>query len=69
MINKTAVISSNIASVGWENNVLEVTFHKSGTYRAEGVPKSVYEGLVGAKSVGKYFHANVQPLYTLKRVG
>jgi hypothetical protein len=68
MLNKTAVVSSNIASVGWENDVLEVTFHNSGTYRAEGVPKSVYDALVSAKSVGKYFNASVKNAYELKKV-
>ena len=69
MINKTAVQSSNIKEVGWENDTLEISFHGSGTYRAEGVPKSVYDGLVAAKSVGKYFHSNVKNNYKLVKVG
>jgi hypothetical protein len=69
MLNKTAVISSNIASVGWENDTLEVTFASGTTYQYVGVPKSIYDGLVSAKSVGKHFNTNIKNVYSFKKVG
>ena len=51
------VVSSNLASVGFENGILYITFHSGGTYWYRGVPKSVYDALMSAPSHGKYFYA------------
>ena len=57
----TQVQSSNIAAVGWEDEVLEVTFIKGGKYRYNGVPEEIYKLLLNADSVGKAFHRYIRP--------
>ncbi len=59
----TAVFSSDIASVGYENGTLFISFHKGGLYAYKNVPYSVYAGLMNAPSKGKYFHANIRKQY------
>jgi hypothetical protein len=50
------VRSSNIASIGYDASTatLEVEFVTGAVYQYYGVPKSVYEGLMNAKSHGGY---------------
>lgn len=61
-MNRVAVVSSNLASVGYDevSRVLEVEFKHGGVYRYSGVPERVYVGLITAESVGGYFHANIK---------
>lgn len=61
---RTRVKSSVIASVGYdERGRLEVEFHNGRVYSYSEVPSSVYEELVTAESVGKFFNENVRPHY------
>ena len=57
----TQVQSRNTAAVGWEDQVLEVTFIKGGKYRYNGVPEEIYKLLLNADSVGKAFHRYIRP--------
>lgn len=59
----TLVYSSNISSVGYENDTLEIHFHSGGIYQFQDVPRSVYEGLLAAPSKGKYFHKHIKDRY------
>ncbi len=63
------VDSSNLRAIRYDEKeeVLEVAFVKSGTYRYLGVPKVVYEGLRRAKSKGKYLAAHVKNRYEFER--
>lgn len=56
------VASSQIDAVGYDagQRVLGVKFHRSGRYDYTGVPQDVYDGMLAAESVGKYFGANVK---------
>jgi len=56
------VSSSQIAAVGYDagERVLGVQFHRGARYDYAGVPREVYEGLIAAESVGKYFGANIK---------
>jgi len=56
------VASSQIDAVGYDagQRVLGVQFHRSGRYDYTGVPQDVYDGMLAAESVGKYFGANVK---------
>lgn len=56
MIERTAVQSSNIRSVGYdpETRVLHVEF-ALGVYSYEDVPPDLAEGLLTSSSVGSYF--------------
>jgi hypothetical protein len=57
--------SNNISSVGYDgnNNTLAVEFKDGTVYHYENVPKDDYNNLIGAKSVGKHFHANIKGIY------
>ena len=66
------VSSSNIAAVAYDDasNTLGVRFLNGGEYHYHGVPRSVFDGLLEASSVGRYFDANVKkPNYPFSQVG
>lgn len=65
------VTSSNLRTVGYDlsQQILEVEFHHGGVYQYFGVPVSVYHGLVGAASKGRYLHAFVKGAYFYRKVG
>lgn len=67
MIN---VISSNIAAIGYEDNVIEVHFHSGGVYRYLHVPEDVFDEFLAAPSKGCYFHQRIEhhyPIQVLKK--
>jgi hypothetical protein len=57
------VNSSAIAAIGYENGVLAVTFHNTGTYFHPGVPYSVFAGLMRASSKGTYYNQCIRGRY------
>ena len=66
MVDRTPVNSSNVHSVGYdpEQKILSVEFKNGGgVYHYHDVEKDVHEGLVAARSVGGYLHANVKGIY------
>lgn len=67
-MNMVPVVSSDIASVGYENGVLYIQFRSGGLYQYTGVPASVYESLMSASSHGKYFHAFIKNVYPYTRI-
>ena len=50
------VISSDVASIGYENGVLEVEFHKGGIYRYYNVDAGLFYEFLNAPSKGKFVH-------------
>lgn len=56
-MNRVHVVSSNLASVGYdpETNLLEIEFLSGSIYRYYNVPESKYHGLMSAPSKGQYF--------------
>jgi len=63
------VVSSSIASIGYleEPATLEIEFRGGAVYRYFGVPASVYRGLDGADSIGRYFNERVRPRFEFGR--
>lgn len=61
-IEMIKVDSSNIRAIGYQNGDLYVEY-SSGTYKYIGVPKSLFEGLVGASSKGKYMNEEIKGKY------
>jgi hypothetical protein len=57
------VNSSAIAAIGYENGVLAIAFHNTGTYHHPGVPYSVYAGLMNASSMGAYYNRHIRGKY------
>lgn len=67
-MERIAVQSSNIKSVGHEGNILEVEFKGGLVYQYTGVPKRVYEELLEAGSLGKYFQRFIRMSYPYRKV-
>ena len=65
---KINVNSSNIKSVDWDAKTLEVDFHRGATYRYSEVPEEVFNQLINAQSVGKYFNGNIAKHYSSERI-
>ncbi|USZ69999.1 KTSC domain-containing protein (plasmid) [Halorussus salilacus] len=67
---RTPVASSSIRSVGYDSDgeTLEIEFQSGGIYRYDDVPRETYEGLLGARSHGSYFHENVRGQYDYRRI-
>lgn len=64
-MERIPVNSSNISSVGYDadSQTLEIGFTNGSVYQYAGVPQSIYEGMMGSDSKGKYFHANINKVY------
>ena len=60
MRNHTFVTSSNIDSVGYDEDTLFVRFKSGESYSYDGVPFFHFDGMTKAESVGKYFHRHVK---------
>jgi hypothetical protein len=55
-MDRTLVKSSDITSIGYDSNQnLEVEFHTGNIYQYQGVPRTIYNNLMSAKSHGSYF--------------
>lgn len=69
-VQRTAVSSEAIASVGYESasRSLEIQFVGGGLYRYYEVPQGVFEELMGADSHGRYFMAHIRDRYRYERL-
>jgi hypothetical protein len=61
-MNRTSVVSSNIASIGYDPNTmtLEVEFKNGSVYQYFDVPESTYQELMTASSVGTYLNQHIK---------
>lgn len=66
MIAMTPIKSSNIEAVGYDKDKqeLHVTFKSSGTYVYADVPQAKHTAMMGAESVGSFFHTHIKPRHT-----
>ena len=65
----TPVTSSNIDSVGWDDETGEVIVaFKSGAEWGYKATEEVYDSLVAAPSVGAYFASQVKNVYPGRRI-
>lgn len=69
-MNRTSVSSSNIASVGYDDDsaTLEVEFNNGSVYQYFDVPQHVYQALISAPSVGGYLASNIKGHYRFSKV-
>lgn len=69
-MNRTTVSSSVIATIGYDaaSNVLEVEFRTGRVYQYFMVPRSAYESLLTAKSVGRYFNTRIRDRYENREI-
>ncbi len=68
-MKRQKVSSSNLRSVGYDEaeGILEIEFQDGRVYRYYEVPKEVYEDLLSAPSLGRFFLANVKDVYRYAR--
>ena len=67
-MKRISVNSSNLVSVGYEHNVLEIEFHNGSVYQYCSVPESEYDGLMNASSHGKYLDQNIKGKYRYTQI-
>jgi hypothetical protein len=69
-MDRKAVDSSNIASVGYDNEteVLEVEFHHGGVYQYADVPQTLYAAMMASRSVGHYFATQIKDHFSYGKV-
>ena len=58
-MQRRPVTSSNIASIGWEDDAMEIEFRSGHIYVYQNVPEHEWQRAVGAVSPGKYVAANI----------
>lgn len=68
-MNRQSVDSSQIASVGYDQDTeeLEIEFHNGSLYVYKNVPFNEFQSLMDAESVGKYFSSNIKNKYQWSR--
>ena len=62
------VKSSNIAKVRYVEGGMEVQFTKGAVYRYKDVPEEVFDELLKAESVGKFFFAKIKGKFECEEV-
>jgi ATP-dependent DNA helicase RecG len=69
-IERIPVASSNITSVGYDDNkkILEIEFHHGDIYQYIDVPKRIFEKLVNASSISAYFFHNIRDEYKYQKI-
>lgn len=71
-MQRTAVSSSNIESIGYDasSSILEVRFLNGAIYQYHNVPHSIYSGLMAAPSHGSYLDTYIKKGgYSYRKVG
>jgi hypothetical protein len=69
-LERHPIESSGIAAIGYSKRlrVLEVEFHRGGTYRYLEVPAIVHRQLMASKSKARFYNQNVRGKYRAVRV-
>lgn len=69
LMQRIPVKSSDIASIGYEENVLEIEFNSGRSlYQYYDVPSHEHDNLMNASSHGKYFNQNIKNKYRYKKI-
>lgn len=63
-----AVRSSAIAAIDYDERTsqLSIRFHETGLYTYYGVPSHLYEAMLHARSVGRFFNDNIRDRYAVR---
>jgi hypothetical protein len=69
-VEREPVSSSNLLSVGYDSasETLEIEFKKTGVYQYLNVPHFMWERLMMADSLGKFFNAEIKNAYPCVKV-
>ena len=65
--------SSNIASIGWEDQVLEIAFkgrkgNPERVYAYRNVPIEIFHGMLNSPTKGGYFSIKIKGVYASMRI-
>jgi len=67
-VHMQPVSSSNIAAIGWAEDILYVEFKGGRRYTYDGVPETEYNNLMNAASQGSYLNAVIKPNHLVTEV-
>jgi hypothetical protein len=69
-MDRQSVVSSNLAEVGYDPDLetLEVQFKSGGIYQYFNVPAFMYERLMSADSLGRFFNTEIKGHYPEAKV-
>lgn len=67
-MERKKVKSSNINSIGWKDNILEIEFHNGGIYQYKNVNEEIYKAFMDVESKGKYFSQYIKGIFTSDKV-
>lgn len=69
-MDRQSAASSNLAEVGYDSDLetLEVQFKSGGIYQYFNVPAFMYERLMSADSLGRFFNAEIKGHYPEAKV-
>ena len=62
------VKSSNIDSVGYENENLYIQYQSGVIYKYKNVPKVIYESLIDSDSKGRFMNSEIKNKYLFERL-
>jgi hypothetical protein len=70
-MNRITVESRTVAAAGYDDpsSTMELEFVEGGVYRYFVVPRSVFDALLTADSIGRFFHEHVHGVYPFERIG
>ncbi len=70
-MDRYSVVSSNLASVGYDPNseTLEIEFLSGSVYQYYGVQKNMYDQLLQEPSKGRFLNTYIKNAYAYSRVG
>ena len=69
-MNRIQVVSSSINSIGYNqaDEILEVEFSRGAIYKYYDVPVKIYNDLIGAESIGRYFSKKIARVYRFEEM-
>jgi KTSC domain len=69
-MNRIALESRTVATAGYDDPsaTMELEFVEGRVYRYFVVPRSVFDGLLSADSVGRFFQENIRDVYPYERI-
>ena len=54
------VVSSNVASIGYENGIIEVHFHNGYAYRYPNCSEQIFQQFINSASKGSFVHTHLK---------
>lgn len=68
MIAPVFITSSNLNTVGWDDDTLYIRFNSGDSYSYADVPRTVFDALQKVESAGQYFHRMIRNKFVHTRL-